>query len=139
VQEPSALLLRSSKVRRYLKLTREARLLLSECTLRVRFSRSDQQGVLAPPRARTQLREERPEAEPPGGRSGGIMTVFNPTLLLCAFGFSSSLRPFEPFITAFLLGPDKNLTETQTEVGLVLFLDPPRLFLSYFLLISFIR
>uniref|UniRef100_A0A8C7X706 Uncharacterized protein n=1 Tax=Oryzias sinensis TaxID=183150 RepID=A0A8C7X706_9TELE len=41
------------------------------------------------------------------------MTLFDPTLLLCSFGFFSSLRPFEPFITAFLLGPDKNLTETQ--------------------------
>ncbi|RVE75006.1 hypothetical protein OJAV_G00012560 [Oryzias javanicus] len=76
-------------------------------------SRSDQQEVLAPPRAWTQPRKDSTEAEPHGGRSGGIMTVFSPTLLLCAFGFSSSLRPFEPFITAFLLGPDKNLTETQ--------------------------
>ncbi|KAF3857475.1 hypothetical protein F7725_009334 [Dissostichus mawsoni] len=31
---------------------------------------------------------------------------------LC-FGFFSSLRPSEPFLTAFLLGPDHNLTEEQ--------------------------
>lgn len=77
-------------------------------------SRSDQQEVLASPRARTPLtevEEEEAEAAPDGGRSK--MTLFDPTLLLCAFGFFSSLRPFEPFITAFLLGPDKNLTETQ--------------------------
>ncbi|XP_062852867.1 thiamine transporter 1 [Trichomycterus rosablanca] len=36
-----------------------------------------------------------------------------PTLLLCVYGFFSNLRPSEPFLTAFLLGPDKNLTETE--------------------------
>ncbi|XP_067439215.1 thiamine transporter 1 [Thunnus thynnus] len=41
------------------------------------------------------------------------MSVFYPTLLLCVYGFFSSLRPSEPFLTAYLLGPDKNLTETQ--------------------------
>ncbi|XP_028321088.1 thiamine transporter 1 [Gouania willdenowi] len=41
------------------------------------------------------------------------MSVLFPTLLLCGYGFFSSLRPLEPFLTAFLLGPDKNLTETQ--------------------------
>ncbi|XP_054479899.1 thiamine transporter 1 [Anoplopoma fimbria] len=34
-------------------------------------------------------------------------------LLLCSFGFLSSLRPSEPFLTAYLMGPDHNLTETQ--------------------------
>lgn len=41
------------------------------------------------------------------------MSVLYPTLLLCVFGFFSNLRPSEPFLTAFLMGPDKNLTETQ--------------------------
>ncbi|XP_072235447.1 thiamine transporter 1 [Leuresthes tenuis] len=41
------------------------------------------------------------------------MSVFYPTLLLCVYGFFSSLRPSEPFLTAYLMGPDKNLTETQ--------------------------
>ncbi|XP_022616243.1 thiamine transporter 1 [Seriola dumerili] len=41
------------------------------------------------------------------------MSVLYPTLLLCAYGFFSNLRPLEPFLTAYLMGPDKNLTETQ--------------------------
>lgn len=36
-----------------------------------------------------------------------------PTSLLCAYGFFASLRPSEPFLTPFLLGPDKNLTERE--------------------------
>ncbi|KAG7326753.1 hypothetical protein KOW79_010154 [Hemibagrus wyckioides] len=36
-----------------------------------------------------------------------------PTVLLCVYGFFSSLRPSEPFLTAFLMGPDKNLTERE--------------------------
>ncbi|XP_066522646.1 thiamine transporter 1 [Hoplias malabaricus] len=36
-----------------------------------------------------------------------------PTVLLCIYGFFCNLRPSEPFLTAFLMGPDKNLTETQ--------------------------
>ncbi|TNN29625.1 Thiamine transporter 1 [Liparis tanakae] len=35
------------------------------------------------------------------------------TLVLCAYGFFSSLRPSEPFLTAYLMGPDHNLTEAQ--------------------------
>lgn len=35
------------------------------------------------------------------------------TLLLCVYGFFFNLRPLEPFLTAYLMGPDKNLTETQ--------------------------
>ncbi|XP_070711755.1 thiamine transporter 1 [Pempheris klunzingeri] len=41
------------------------------------------------------------------------MSVLRPTLLLCVYGFFSNLRPSEPFLTAYLMGPDKNLTETQ--------------------------
>ncbi|XP_056157263.1 thiamine transporter 1 isoform X1 [Lampris incognitus] len=41
------------------------------------------------------------------------MPELYPTFLLCVYGFFSSLRPYEPFLTAFLMGPDKNLTETQ--------------------------
>ncbi|XP_004613903.1 thiamine transporter 1 [Sorex araneus] len=36
-----------------------------------------------------------------------------PTALLCAYGFCASLRPSEPFLTPYLLGPDKNLTERE--------------------------
>lgn len=38
---------------------------------------------------------------------------FLPTALLCAYGFFANLRPSEPFLTPYLLGPDKNLTERQ--------------------------
>ncbi|KAK6325593.1 hypothetical protein J4Q44_G00049350 [Coregonus suidteri] len=41
------------------------------------------------------------------------MSQLYPTILLCVYGFFSNLRPSEPFFTAFLMGPDKNLTETQ--------------------------
>ncbi|XP_028279167.1 thiamine transporter 1-like [Parambassis ranga] len=41
------------------------------------------------------------------------MSLFYPTLLLCLYGFFSNLRPLEPFLTAYLMGPDKNLTETE--------------------------
>ncbi|XP_034533651.1 thiamine transporter 1 isoform X2 [Notolabrus celidotus] len=41
------------------------------------------------------------------------MSLLYPTLLLCVYGFFSNLRPSEPFLTAYLMGPDKNLTETQ--------------------------
>uniref|UniRef100_A0A8D2Q831 Uncharacterized protein n=1 Tax=Varanus komodoensis TaxID=61221 RepID=A0A8D2Q831_VARKO len=36
-----------------------------------------------------------------------------PTAVLCVYGFFANLRPSEPFLTPYLLGPDKNLTETQ--------------------------
>ncbi|KAM3934970.1 thiamine transporter 1 [Leptodactylus fuscus] len=36
-----------------------------------------------------------------------------PTCILCANGFFANLRPSEPFLTPYLLGPDKNLTERQ--------------------------
>ncbi|XP_053740059.1 thiamine transporter 1 isoform X1 [Synchiropus splendidus] len=42
-----------------------------------------------------------------------MMSVILPTLLLCFYGFFSNLRPSEPFLTAFLVGPDKNLSEAQ--------------------------
>lgn len=38
---------------------------------------------------------------------------FLPTALLCAYGFFANLRPSEPFLTPYLLGRDKNLTERQ--------------------------
>lgn len=41
------------------------------------------------------------------------MSHLYPTFLLCVSGFFSNMRPSEPFFTAFLMGPDKNLTETQ--------------------------
>ncbi|XP_048397866.2 thiamine transporter 2 [Stegostoma tigrinum] len=36
-----------------------------------------------------------------------------PTLLLCAFGLFSMMRPSEPFLTPYLIGPAKNLTAEQ--------------------------
>ncbi|XP_047211678.1 thiamine transporter 1 isoform X2 [Girardinichthys multiradiatus] len=42
-----------------------------------------------------------------------MMSAIYPTVLLCVYGFFSSLRPSEPFLTPYLMGPDKNLTETQ--------------------------
>ncbi|XP_073523333.1 thiamine transporter 1 isoform X2 [Phyllobates terribilis] len=36
-----------------------------------------------------------------------------PTCILCTNGFFSNLRPSEPFLTPYLLGPDKNLTDRQ--------------------------
>ncbi|XP_075052474.1 thiamine transporter 1 [Mixophyes fleayi] len=36
-----------------------------------------------------------------------------PTCILCMNGFFTSLRPSEPFLTPYLLGPDKNLTDRQ--------------------------
>ncbi|NWI63446.1 S19A2 protein, partial [Todus mexicanus] len=36
-----------------------------------------------------------------------------PTALLCAYGFFCNVRPSEPFLTRYLLGPHKNLSETQ--------------------------
>ena len=45
------------------------------------------------------------------------MSELFPTLLLCLYGFFSNLRPSEPFLTHYLLGPDKNLTETQVGRG----------------------
>ncbi|XP_075420724.1 thiamine transporter 1 isoform X2 [Tenrec ecaudatus] len=38
---------------------------------------------------------------------------FLPTALLCVYGFFASLRPSEPFLTPYLLGPDKNLTNVE--------------------------
>ncbi|XP_068175744.1 thiamine transporter 1-like isoform X2 [Antennarius striatus] len=36
-----------------------------------------------------------------------------PTALLCLYGFCSTVRPIEPFLTEFLTGGDKNLTTRQ--------------------------
>ncbi|XP_068175745.1 thiamine transporter 1-like isoform X3 [Antennarius striatus] len=40
-----------------------------------------------------------------------------PTALLCLYGFCSTVRPIEPFLTEFLTGGDKNLTTRQVRVG----------------------
>lgn len=40
-----------------------------------------------------------------------------PTSLLCAYGFFASLRPSEPFLTPYLLGPDKNLTQREVRAA----------------------
>ncbi|XP_037706079.1 thiamine transporter 2-like [Choloepus didactylus] len=36
-----------------------------------------------------------------------------PTVILCLFGFFSTMKPSAPFLVAFLSGPDKNLTSAQ--------------------------
>ncbi|KAM8902339.1 thiamine transporter 1 isoform 1-T1 [Spinachia spinachia] len=36
-----------------------------------------------------------------------------PTALLCIYGFFSTVKPLEPFLTLYLTGPDKNLTTEQ--------------------------
>lgn len=36
-----------------------------------------------------------------------------PTVLLCIYGFFSTVKPLEPFLVPFLTGPDKNLTAEQ--------------------------
>ncbi|XP_061833523.1 thiamine transporter 1 [Nerophis lumbriciformis] len=41
------------------------------------------------------------------------MCMLYPTLWLCLYGFFCNLRPSEPFLTAYLMGPEKNLTEAQ--------------------------
>lgn len=46
------------------------------------------------------------------GRARGCCWAL-PTALLCLYGFFCNLRPSEPFLTRYLLGPDKNLSETQ--------------------------
>uniref|UniRef100_A0A8C4QTN0 Solute carrier family 19 member 3b n=1 Tax=Eptatretus burgeri TaxID=7764 RepID=A0A8C4QTN0_EPTBU len=33
-----------------------------------------------------------------------------PTVILCVYGFFCSIRPSEPYLTPYLVGPDKNLT-----------------------------
>ncbi|XP_062872937.1 thiamine transporter 1 [Trichomycterus rosablanca] len=36
-----------------------------------------------------------------------------PTILLCVYGFFSSVKPIEPFLISYMTGPDKNLTMEQ--------------------------
>uniref|UniRef100_A0A8B9B7K3 Uncharacterized protein n=1 Tax=Anser brachyrhynchus TaxID=132585 RepID=A0A8B9B7K3_9AVES len=36
-----------------------------------------------------------------------------PTVIICANGFFSTMRPSESFLTPYLSGPDKNLTIEQ--------------------------
>lgn len=38
-----------------------------------------------------------------------------PTALLCTYGFFSTVKPLEPFLIPFLMGPDKNLTAEQVQ------------------------
>ncbi|XP_067896788.1 thiamine transporter 1-like [Heterodontus francisci] len=61
------------------------------------------------------------ESQPGAGAAGGESRAMGnprsswlyPTALLCVCGFFSNVRPSEPFLTPYLLGPDKNLTEQQ--------------------------
>nr|XP_020640605.1 thiamine transporter 1 isoform X3 [Pogona vitticeps] len=65
-------------------------------------------GALGGPRSRVFLSRRLPRAP----RAFGWVL---PTAVLCGYGFFASLRPSEPFLTPYLLGPDKNLTETQEQ------------------------
>uniref|UniRef100_A0A667WLU5 Solute carrier family 19 member 1 n=1 Tax=Myripristis murdjan TaxID=586833 RepID=A0A667WLU5_9TELE len=38
-------------------------------------------------------------------------------IFLCCFGFMASIKPGEPFITPYLLSPEKNFTREQPESG----------------------
>ncbi|XP_068165048.1 thiamine transporter 1 [Antennarius striatus] len=74
-------------------------------------------------------------------RCAAKMREVYPTLLLCVYGFFTNLRPSEPFLTAFLMGPDKNLTETQVvgEVYPVWTYSYLALLLPVFLLTDYLR
>jgi thiamine transporter 2/3 len=37
------------------------------------------------------------------------------SLLLCTFGFFKEIRPSEPYVTHYLVGPWKNLTQEQVQ------------------------
>ncbi|OWK63883.1 Thiamine transporter 1 [Lonchura striata] len=55
----------------------------------------------------------RPARRSTRAASGSACCWALPTALLCAYGFFCSVRPSEPFLTRYLLGPYKNLSETQ--------------------------
>lgn len=55
----------------------------------------------------------RPARRSARAAGGGACCWALPTALLCAYGFFCSVRPSEPFLTRYLLGPHKNLSETQ--------------------------
>uniref|UniRef100_H2ZIX4 Major facilitator superfamily (MFS) profile domain-containing protein n=1 Tax=Ciona savignyi TaxID=51511 RepID=H2ZIX4_CIOSA len=38
---------------------------------------------------------------------------WKPTILLCTYGIFSYMKPSEPFLTPYLMGPQKNLTESE--------------------------
>lgn len=40
-------------------------------------------------------------------------SLLKPTILLCTYGFFTYIKPSEPYVTAFLMGPHKNLTEEE--------------------------
>ncbi|XP_063004365.1 thiamine transporter 1 [Melospiza melodia melodia] len=55
----------------------------------------------------------RPARRSARATSGNACSWALPTVLLCAYGFFCSVRPSEPFLTRYLLGPHKNLSETE--------------------------
>ncbi|XP_015224642.1 PREDICTED: thiamine transporter 1 [Cyprinodon variegatus] len=69
------------------------------------------------------------------------MSAVYTTVLLCVYGFFSSLRPSEPFLTAYLMGADRNLTESQVvnEIYPVWTYSYLALLLPVFLLTDFLR
>ncbi|XP_078677937.1 thiamine transporter 1-like [Branchiostoma floridae x Branchiostoma belcheri] len=48
-------------------------------------------------------------------RQMAVTTETRAILLLCFYGFFKEMRPSEPFLTPYLKGPDKNLTEEQVD------------------------
>lgn len=41
--------------------------------------------------------------------------------LLCVFGFVREIRPSEPYVTEYLLGPWRNITEDQVRDNTIIF------------------
>ncbi|MGH0143765.1 UNVERIFIED_CONTAM: hypothetical protein FKN15_054610 [Acipenser sinensis] len=64
-----------------------------------------------------------------------------PMFMLCLYGFFTYMRPSEPFITAYLVGPDKNLThkEVFNEIFPVWTYSHLALLLPVFLVTDFLR
>lgn len=61
--------------------------------------------------------------------------------LLCVFGFVREIRPSEPYVTEYLLGPWRNITEQQVSFALnqLRIVYTAKMFLIHSLLKMFIR
>lgn len=58
---------------------------------------------------------ERPTADPlPVAEDGNNRKLA--VLFLCFYGFMSSIKPGEPFITPYLLSPEKNFTREEVSL-----------------------
>lgn len=77
------------------------------------------------------LASQTPSGDPPEGVRGARKWQWN-VVFLCFFGFMTSIKPGEPFITPYLLSPEKNFTREQVSERLCEFAvserQPVRLF-----------